>query len=465
MVPLWLVAAIVLILVLFSVAFAWFVKRSLYLQDERPIALAALEVASFPTTVKKVFLEIGRRLSNTPDYSVIRATPPQHLPSELSPVKSRLAGVGEGLLVHRGPGTPQRGWRVIAGVLRIHGTLQTAAVLLSPDLEIVHYWPLVEDAAIDADYDAPLRKMPHGLSVLADGSVIYSFDNGASLHRKDRCGLTMWAIPGKYNHTVTLDDSEQSVWALRIDERADAARYSGDVAKDTKIVQVATADGRILKEISVAAIIAANPNIDLLELRRLNQGDEPLNARRTLGRWMTDPIHLNDVDPLPRLLADRFPMFAAGDLLVSAREVNLIFVMDPASLAVKWWRMGATIRQHDPDWSANGRISAFNNRMTREYSEITEIDPATFATTLPVDGRNLDLYSRRRGSHQPLPGGGWLITSTEQGRVIELSQNGDVALEFYNRMGGGDQMFTILSSATFLPEDSVKPGAFRCGEN
>jgi hypothetical protein len=460
-----LVAAIVLFLILWSVAFAWFVKRSVFLEDERPLALAAVEIASFPTTVKKAFLEIGRLLSGKPDYGVIRATPPNRPLSDFSPVKSKLRGIGEGLIIRQGPGLPERGWRVIAGVLQINGSLQTAAILLSPDLEIVHYWPLIEDGAIDAEVAAPLRKIPHGLSVLADGSVIYTFDNGASLHRKDKCGRTMWAIAGHYNHTVTLDDTETTAWVIRIDKRGDSAGHSGDIAEDTKIVQVATADGKIVKEISIAAIIAANSKIDVLELRRLNQGDEPGNPKKLPGRWMADPIHLNDVDPLPRKLADRFPVFSAGDLLVSAREVNLIFVMDPISLAIKWWLMGATIRQHDGDWDADGQISVFNNRMTREYSEITKIDPATFATTVAVDGQSIDFYSRRRGNDQPLPGGGWLITSTEQGRIIELSRSGDVALEFYNRLTGDAQVYTLLSSAIFVPEQAVTPGAFLCDES
>jgi hypothetical protein len=233
-----------------------------------------------------------------------------------------------------------------------------------------------------------------------------------------------------------------------------------------KIAQVAIADGKIVKEISVAAIIAANPDIDILELRRLHTPDRPGgNSGGRRGPWMHDPIHLNDADPLPQNLADRFPMFAPGDLLISARELNLLFVMDPATLAIKWWQMGATIRQHDPDWNVDGQISTFNNRMSREYSTITRIDPATLARTVVVDGRSMDFYSRHRGSHQPLPNGGWLIASTQQGRIIEVSPDGNVALDFYNRLTEDGPGYTTLSSSVFLPVEDVKPGAFQCGED
>lgn len=457
-VPLWLVIAIVLFFTLTTVAFGWFVKRAAFVRDDRPLAQAAMAVASFPTDAKAVVIELGRMMSGRPDYGPIRAYPPEQTWSEFQPVKSRLKGVGEGLLVRHGPGTPARGWRVIAGALQIHGSLQTAAVLLSPDLEIVHYWPLIEDAEIEAEYGPPLRKMPHGLSVLSDGSVIYNFDGGASLHRKDKCGRTIWAIPGDYHHSVTPDDTETTVWTHR-DE------HTGDHAERMHLVQVAIADGKVVKDITAAAIIAANPDIDILELRRLHTPDDYGNSRARLGPWMHDPIHLNDIDPLPRNLAERFPMFSPGDLLVSARELNLLFVMDPATLAVKWWQIGATIRQHDGDWNVDGRISVFNNRMSRGYSTITEIDPASLARTVAVDGRSLDLYSRHRGSHQSLPNGGWLISSTQQGRVVEVSPTGDVALDFYNRMTMDKSVYTILSSSVFLPEGTVKPGAFQCGDN
>jgi hypothetical protein len=63
-----------------------------------------------------------------------------------------------------------------------------------------------------------------------------------------------------------------------------------------------------------------------------------------------DPTHLNKVEPLDPSVADEYPLFEAGDLLVSLRHPSLVFVFDPASGTVKWHASHPFIYQHDPDF-------------------------------------------------------------------------------------------------------------------
>jgi hypothetical protein len=456
-VPVWLVAALVLFFSLGTVAFGWYVKRSLYLSDESPLARAAIGVASFPTDVRKVFEEVGLGLrGHREEYRYFQVSPDTTDFSGFSPVGSQLKTTIDGLIVRKGPGVPERGWRVLIGAFRIDGSNENAAVLLSPDLEIVRYWLLAEGGPTNTDREPQLATLDFLL--LTDGSVIFSSLIADALRRFDSCGRLIWSIDGIYHHNVTADDTESTVWSLRRDDAADPADRD-------KIVQIAVADGTIVREFSIAEIIAANPEIDILELRRLHKSKVRENLRGEPGDWLSDPFHLNDADPLPRNLAHRFPMFSAGDLAISARELNLIFVLDPATLAIKWWRVGATIRQHDPDWTADGRLSIFNNRMARGYSEVVEIDPATFDKTVIVRGNDddIDLYTRAAGSHQRMPSGNILIASKYQGRIIELAPNGDMALEFYSLLTD-EPIVAILGQAAFLPEQALELAAFKCGE-
>ncbi|HEX6118229.1 MAG TPA: hypothetical protein VFZ03_02185, partial [Dongiaceae bacterium] len=195
-VPLWLVLAIVLFLLFATVSFGWFVMRTTERKDERPLAQAAVAVASFPSTAKAVFKEVARILSGKPNIERIAARPPDQSWSEFQPVKSMIEGAGEGLIMRRGPGALARGWRVLVGAFKTGGSVQHAALMLSPDLTIVHSWPLLDDGLEGGDTD-PASRLPHGFSVLTDGSVIYTFEGGKSLHRKDRCGRTIWVVAGR----------------------------------------------------------------------------------------------------------------------------------------------------------------------------------------------------------------------------------------------------------------------------
>ena len=65
---------------------------------------------------------------------------------------------------------------------------------------------------------------------------------------------------------------------------------------------------------------------------------------------------------------------------------------------------------------------------------ILKVDPAT--------GKSRNVYGNRsgeeflsviRGKHDPIPGGGYLITEFEGGRVFEVNEDGEIIWEYINR--------------------------------
>ena len=406
-----------------------------------------MQIAGFPSLVMQVTAELASYVSGSYQDEAHIAPRPDSV--ELSGFKAFSTPNFEvpSLLYKADIKRMKRGWRLIAGFFAIDGQPRNAAVLISPELEIVKRW-LLNEAESDGNIPrSQHRKFVHGYDILPDGSLIFTFDGSVSIQKFDACGTRLWATTGSFHHAVSLDDSKQSVWTLS--EKGNITRIRAD-------------DGAIIQRIYLEDIIAANPEIDILGIRRVHDDDVGGNSRNTVGVWMDDPIHYNDVDPLPAALANKFPGFDAGDLLISARSLNLVFVLDPQTLDIKWWRSGAVQRQHDPDWMPDGWISIFNNRMSGDFSNIVKIHPDSFKTEVLVAGGEHDFYSRIRGKHQILPDNSVLVTSSQQGRAFEVSKTGEMLFEVINTKPGADRTNYVISEMKWLPEDFFVKENWQC---
>ena len=156
---------------------------------------------------------------------------------------------------------------------------------------------------------------------------------------------------------------------------------------------------------------------------------------------VSELVHVNDIEELGSRLADRFPQFNPGDLLVSLRNRHMLIVVDPVTHDVKWHQTGPWIRQHDPDFTARGTISVFNNNLDLTPtgtifggSNIIEINPVTRVSNIKYgSGPDQPMYSGSFGKHQILEmttGENILITESEAGRVLEVDAEGEIVWEF-----------------------------------
>ncbi|MGB3316050.1 MAG: arylsulfotransferase family protein [Albidovulum sp.] len=374
--------------------------------------------------------------------------------SGFAPVRSADGIQVDGLLVLGDSDRIEPGWRVLVGAFKLNGAVTNSALLMSPDLEIVHVWTLDEVPVGEVEPRPPHKKLPHGFEMFPNGSIIYTFDGSMSLQSKDACGNRLWAAKGPFSHAVTSDSGGDTVWSIQHGPGTGTGTGTGTGQMGVEgIAQAAVEDGAIIREIRIDDIITANPDIDILALRRAMPNELGRNRRNTPGAWMADSLHLNDVDPLPAHLAAVFPGFDTGDLLISARSLNLVFVLDPETLRIKWWQVGLSIRQHDPDWMPSGEIMIFNNRMGRDYSEIIAIDPQTNTKRVVHDGRDTNFCSRIRGKVQMFDNGTLAVTSPQQGRVFEVNPEGEVVLEIVNTKSGDDDFNYVISEQKWLPPD------------
>ncbi len=166
---------------------------------------------------------------------------------------------------------------------------------------------------------------------------------------------------------------------------------------------------------------------------------EPLGPHLEGRRPSGDPIHLNSVQELPEN-----PWFRAGDerfrpgnLLLSARNLNLVLILDPRTREIVWTYEGDLSLQHEalmvgPESDHGGKILIFDNRYksfwTDRRSHVIEIDPRDGSTTWSYSAAGF--HSSTGGSQQPLPNGNVLIASSNNGRAFEVTRAGQTVWEW-----------------------------------
>jgi hypothetical protein len=249
-----------------------------------------------------------------------------------------------------------------------------------------------------------------------------------------RCGDTVWTLPRMVHHAISPDD-DGGFWVASKHYVAGASPYPhvSPPFYDETAMKVSAA-GTVVSEVSILA-----------SLMRDRPGAFFGNATFDIPNG--DMIHVNDVEALPAAFADRFPMFAPGDLLVSLRGLSMLLALRPSTGRVTWTSVGPWIRQHDPDFLPNGHISAFSNN-TLDVGErvvggdvpdplgtstIVDLDPATGATRVSYgDAPGRQFYSAYRGKHQALDNGNLLIVESNAGRAFEVASDGELVWEFVN---------------------------------
>ncbi|KJS39738.1 MAG: hypothetical protein VR74_00710 [Hyphomonas sp. BRH_c22] len=340
---------------------------------------------------------------------------------------------------------------------------QVAVRMLDMEGETVHQWPvpfeLVKRYAKEIDYvDVPLDEWSYqitGIVAEPDGSM--TLNAGAMFMKLDACGNHEWTLPTATHHMLN-SNKDGTFWGLGFadHEKPPAEwRTNGDPLREDLFVKF-SADGVILQKISLWDVLLKN---NLHSVIGAN-GQTPVFQNG--GFDSDDSFHTNDIEMLTAQAAAGIPLAQAGDLMVSARNINLVIIFDPDTLDVHWWQAGPWIRQHDPDIMPDGRISVFNNnRENADHggSNIMAIDPVTRATEiLYPKSEDQYFYSNCCGMHQHLPNGNMLITIEQEGRLLEVTSEGEAVWDYTVRYD--DKHVIKIFDGVRYDADFFEPDAF-----
>jgi hypothetical protein len=373
--------------------------------------------------------------TTTANASTIAGTHPTHF---LQPARSPAAGITVN------EAADDNGLILLSGFFEDSNELR----LIRRDGSIVNRWrvrfsELFPDVSHIRDREPPSTDWnvdTHGAVALPDGSVVFNFEY-SGLVKLDRCGHPVWTVRQQTHHSVERAEGGGFWVPSRRYHPAGSESpfipFATPLQEDT-IIKVSD-DGVVSDEISVPGVLYASglAGIVTTHYNDLVQSENPPK----------EMMHVNKVEELTSDIAAKFPQFATGDLLLSDRAHNLLFVIDPATERVKWWRIGPWQRQHDPEFSPSGTILLFNNntyRMhldeisrydatTRTLSEVVELNPTTDEYRIVFGGRESQpLLSIIRGKVQRTERG-VLVAEFEGGRVFEADAQGRVIWEYVNR--------------------------------
>lgn len=156
---------------------------------------------------------------------------------------------------------------------------------------------------------------------------------------------------------------------------------------------------------------------------------------KTGGDW----LHCNSACALsPNKWHDAGDMrFKPENIIVSSRETSRIFIIDKASKSIVWLIKGTHLMplfqyQHYAHMIPKGLIGEGNilfydnGDQERGYSKVVELDPTT--TEIVWEYESEEIYSKFMGCVQRLEDGNTLITVSQDGRIVEISQEKTVVI-------------------------------------
>lgn len=359
------------------------------------------------------------------------AAPVTNLQGEPQPGLVMLVGVGEGPM----------------NFVRVIDRDGEAVQDWSPDWFDI--WPEGGDFP---DYRRPKSEpgaLLHGALAMENGDLIVNFEHLSTV-RLNACGGVVWKLDNLGHHSLFRAD-DGTIWASSetyIPKGKTGYPRISAPYHDWAAQQISP-DGQILRTISVTEVLRRNGLDGLLHLSSIRNEDTTVQG---------DTLHLNDVEVFPS--SGKSPLFAPGDLMLSLRNISTLLVVDPKTLKVKWRTTGDFLRQHDPDFLPDGRIMLFdNNNLSPDFeggaSRILVLDPVTGTRETVFEGHgDLAFYSAIMGKQQQLSNGNVLVTSSLQGRAIEVDPSGAPVWVHDNRVT--DEFNAVMTEATVLPQTMDK---------
>jgi len=333
------------------------------------------------------------------------------------------------------------------------------------DVDLAKIWP--ESPYTDgAEAFYGTESYIHGSYVFDNGDVLFNVEY-VGLVRLDKHSNVVWKLDRHTHHSVTRAE-DGNFWVCEMNWITDLQHallnfYGLEVPFVEDMVLKVSPEGEVLQQVSILDMVCRSDLRSML-----------FRAGAEVPTRTFDPLHLNDVEELSSAMAAQYPMFAAGDLVVSLFQFNLVMVFDPNTREVKWTQVTPFVHQHDPDFLGDGWISVFNNNSDgsplgiisggsqmlafrphtgEQYGIYPEkLDASLLAATKKApSGHERRFYTRVGGKAQKLPTGNWLIVEAVGGRLFEVDERRHTVWEWCQQRSDDGVMVAEVLEGTWYP--------------
>jgi len=332
--------------------------------------------------------------------------------------------------------------------------------VIDEDGKALHDWSIDWfDLWKDADHLPPSLKPQerpgtqiHGAVLSSNGDLTFNFDK-LGLVRMDWCGKVKWRLPKLTHHSVFEDESGH-LWVAGMvshSERDPRLPAHKPPFVEYTVLEVSS-EGKVLQEISIPDLLAANGLSGLLHLSSTADGSTEVTG---------DTLHENDVEVFQSTMKPG--LFTDGDIMISLRNVNTILVIDPATRKIKYMVSNRFVRQHDPDFIDGNTITVFDNnnlygKKSDAFSRIIQIDARTGEEQVLFQGTaDRPFFTNVMGKQQRLANGDTLVTEATSGKAVEFDRDGTVVWSYRNLVA--PHLVGALTEATRLPQSLFNPAS------
>lgn len=288
--------------------------------------------------------------------------------------------------------------------------------------------------------------------LLPDGSIIFAqsfmeFDNYRSqqIAKMDKNSNIIWQQIGLFHHDMFLSDNKiYTIGSVIKDdiEYINKTKKSNHTNFILGVIKILSQDGKLLQEINVEEAFLNSKYKHFLSLFRIDI--KPQKFRLGDGNYLLDPIHLNSVQPINKVQASKIDFLKTGDLLISTRGNSTIAILRPDEKKIIWATRGPWRNQHYVRMDSNGLIYIYDNEGDSKIIDkgldnepIASSQPRIISFNLSTNkskvvlennsGYNMSSYWR--GYYKKLSNNTMIISSSEQGTILQLDEKGQSVWE------------------------------------